>query len=63
MPNLIPAELVEASRALKKAADAIAVTADKWAQVADAIMAWDNLAAFAIGVVAGAFLIHLFRKI
>jgi len=62
LPNSNFPDVVEAAKATKKAADAIAVNADKWGQVADSILSWDLPVAFALGAFAMLMLVNLFQR-
>lgn len=51
-PNLNFPDVVIAAKATTKAAEAVARTAEKWGQVADALLGWQLPIAFALGALA-----------
>lgn len=55
LPNVNPVELIDAAKA-------VAETARKWGQVADAVLSWNMPVAFALGAFAGIILFSLLRK-
>lgn len=62
LPNINAPEFLEAAKSAKRAADAIAGTADKWGQVADVLLSWQTLGVFAAGVAVGTLFYALLRK-
>lgn len=58
----VPAELIEAAKAHKRGLDAVAITAEKWGHVADALLSWESAALLLFGFLIGIMLRHALSR-
>jgi hypothetical protein len=58
----LPAELIEAAKAHKRMADTIAITAEKWSDVADIALSWSEPTAYVLLGLAGMLALAILRK-
>lgn len=56
-----PPELIDAAKSAKRASEAVAINADKWGQVADAVLSWHSLVFVLLGIFIGVLLWNAFK--